>query len=396
MTFDEFVAPVGEARFLAEAWGRQPVHLKAAPGTPRAGGFGWARMNELFAIAPHWTPGNLRLILNSRPIDTAFYMDEVQTQDGPAMRADPAKVDLFLGMGASLVANDAQAIAPEIGAITDMLAARFTAVAGANIYCSFDGIQAFGTHYDTHEVFALQCEGEKVWRLYRNRAANAADHPPSGPEGQARIDAARGPLAAEITTRPGDLLYIPRGFYHDALARQGASMHITFAVAPATGRLVGRLLGEMIAADPAFGAYLPPVDEADGKALSARLAELAERAAATIRSPAFATAIGHAQRRSAVPRHRPALPARPATRYHARTNRAAELRASTEGLALIVAGRTHKLGAGDEAATWALSRPAFSELELAARFAHVPAATREALIALMLREQLIEPYQPQL
>jgi hypothetical protein len=36
--------------------------------------------------------------------------------------------------------------------------------------CSFGGVRALATHFDLHDVFAVQIEGEKVWRLYENRA----------------------------------------------------------------------------------------------------------------------------------------------------------------------------------------------------------------------------------
>jgi bifunctional lysine-specific demethylase and histidyl-hydroxylase NO66 len=161
MDFDAFVAPLGEARFTADHWLQRPAHV-AGGERPR---FGWARMNEVLGIASHWTPGNLKLVLNSRPVDPDFYMDAVQTSDGPQRRADPAKVAHFLSIGASLVANSVELVAPEVRSVCDLLAARFTALTSANAYCSFDGVQAFATHCDTHEVFALQCEGEKLWRL---------------------------------------------------------------------------------------------------------------------------------------------------------------------------------------------------------------------------------------
>ena len=28
--------------------------------------------------------------------------------------------------------------------------------------------QAFAPHFDTHDVFALHCQGEKMWNIYEN------------------------------------------------------------------------------------------------------------------------------------------------------------------------------------------------------------------------------------
>lgn len=390
MTFDQLMAPLGEARFIAEQYGRAPVHLPAAGERLR---FPWHRMNALLAIAPHWTAGNLKLILNSRAIEPHFYMDAVATNDGPAMRADPAKVEMFLGLGASLVADSVDTIAPEIADVGEMLATRFTALASANIYCSFDNVQAFATHYDSHDVFAVQCEGEKRWRLYANRADTPLG---SGGESQAEIDAARGPVALDVIMRPGDLLYIPRGVYHDAIAAKGASLHVTFAVAPRPGVALAPLIESAMQRDPAFRAYLPSPDEVNGKPFLARLDELAGRLAAIVRSPAFAIEVADLQRRTAAPRHRVSLPERPRGEHYARTTRQAQLSRTPQGLALTVNGRAHALGPTYAAAEWALSRPAFPALELAARFAHVPQGARQQLVTLLLREGLIERYDPEL
>lgn len=61
-----------------------------------------------------------------------------------------------------------------------MLAAQFGARSFANVYCSFRGVQAFQTHFDLHDVFAVQAEGEKTWRIYEARAdAPVAPVPPA-------------------------------------------------------------------------------------------------------------------------------------------------------------------------------------------------------------------------
>ena len=51
-----------------------------------------------------------------------------------------------------------------------MLEREFAARVAANVYCSFKGVQAFQTHFDLHDVFAVQAEGEKCWRVYEARA----------------------------------------------------------------------------------------------------------------------------------------------------------------------------------------------------------------------------------
>jgi lysine-specific demethylase/histidyl-hydroxylase NO66 len=42
---------------------------------------------------------------------------------------------------------------------------------GANMYLTPPGTQGFAPHYDDVEVFILQLEGKKRWRLYEPRTA---------------------------------------------------------------------------------------------------------------------------------------------------------------------------------------------------------------------------------
>ncbi len=388
-------APLSIERFRAEFFGRKPCHVPAEAGPPRLP-FAWSRLSELLAIAPHWTEGNITLILNRSPIGPQFYMDEVPTATGPVRRADPAKVEHFLAMGATLVANDVDRIAPELRAVVEALGAEFAALTNANIYASFAGVQGFATHYDLHDVIAVQCAGEKRWNLYANRAENpVVPLATGGPEAQAVIDAARGPLAARITMRPGDLLYLPRGSYHDALATDGASLHVTFALAPHSGEGVLKLLAEAALRDPLLRAYLPD-GRNDPAALDVHLGKIAQRLADIAASPGFRDVVIDAQRARHAHPHTVRLPNPPVLASYARTDRVAAVRHLAAGAVLVTARGQVPLGLAFAPAEYALSRPAFSDIELGARYPHVPAAERAALISLLEREGLVQRYTPQL
>jgi len=390
MQFTELIAPLSEAQFMAEYWGRRPLHVPAHPGSGRADVIGWDRLNALLQIRPHWTGGQIELVLNSRPVNPEFYLETLP--DG-ARLASPAKVETFLAMGATLVADGVERIAPEVRAITDMLAERFAARCNANLYASFEGVQAFASHCDLHEVFAVHCAGEKRWRIYADRAEDPLVEI-EGEDAQARIDAAKGPVLLEVTLRPGDLLYIPRGYFHDALAASADSLHLTFGVAPHSGRVLFRLLEELAIADPAFRAYLPDAREREGAALRERLADLAARLASLATGPALADAVGAEQRKLADPAHPLSLPALPALVFYARTGLLAEALATVEGAVLRTASGDERIGALLDAAQYLLERPAISTHELRANFAHHPAQALDGLVALAERQGLLQRFQP--
>lgn len=395
MDFAQLIAPVGEEHFMAEVFGRAPLHVPAdgISDAPRRRLLDWERLNGLLAQRPHWTPGNIKLVMNSSPVAPEHYIDEVQTRDGPARRADPAKVHQFLGMGASLVADALEDVDPVIADAVAMLAERFAAQSGANAYCSFQGVQAFASHCDTHDVFAVQLVGEKTWRIYENRA-EAPVRVLDGEGAQALIDRAKGRVMMEVRMRPGDLLYLPRGFYHDAIAASDVSLHLTFAVLPMTGLGALQLLIQQAEEDPAMRAYLPAARE--GTALQDHLAALADRLRERLTSPLFHSDIEARQRARRVPAYRPNLPNRPQLHFYAASGRLGQVVRRPEGALLQHPGGEAPLGLLSTAAEWALQQRAFSSQQLGARFHWLTKDEVQQLVQLLLQVELVFPYQPEL
>ena len=131
---------------------------------------GWQRFNEVLGITPYWNEDTLKVYFRSRAALRENYCDTTDVRPGAKAPVDPAKVKALLGLGASLVANHVHRVCPEVAAIAQVLEREFAARVAANVYCSFKGVQAFQTHFDLHDVFAMQMEGEKTWRVYESRA----------------------------------------------------------------------------------------------------------------------------------------------------------------------------------------------------------------------------------
>lgn len=392
MDFADLIAPVPLQSFLDESYDRAPLHIPATgeAGERRRALLPWGQLNAMLGIAGHWREENIKLILNGTHVPGEHYLDETATRGGMVWRADPAKIEALLALGASLVVDAAEDASPALKQLGAMLSGQFRGAAGANIYCSFQGQQAFRSHMDLHDVFAIHTEGEKVWRIYRNRAPDPVEQH-GGPDAQAQIDAAKGPLLMEVTMRPGDLLYVPRGYYHDALASSEASLHVTFSVARLYGRVLFGMLEELAMRDPAFRAYLPDGRADGGKALGERIATLAERAGALMRSPAFAQALLDRQLALAKPFKTLALPQRPAPEFFVRSQRPWRIDGGEGGAVLAWQGGQAPLGAMEAPARWFLSQSVVSFQQLAAHYPqHGEPALRE-LVTLLQRAGLFAP-----
>lgn len=99
----------------------------------------------------------------------------------------------------------------------------------ANGYVAFGGDGTFGKHWDTHDVFAVQLIGRKRWRLYEPTFELPL---PNQTSKEHKADCPAAPVFDEVL-EAGDVLYLPRGWWHEALPIEGAeTLHIAVGLHP--------------------------------------------------------------------------------------------------------------------------------------------------------------------
>ena len=79
-------------------------------------------------------------------------------------------------------------------------------------------------HYDDVEVFVLQLEGSKSWKLYHPTQSLPRSH--SGDFARSEI----GEPFRTVDLQKGDLMYLPRGVIHEARTSSAMSSHMTISV----------------------------------------------------------------------------------------------------------------------------------------------------------------------
>jgi bifunctional lysine-specific demethylase and histidyl-hydroxylase MINA len=397
-SFDEIMAPLGAERFFAEYEGKRPLHLKGAA-DKFAEVMTWARLNDLLGQATIWSQHSLVLVLDKDPIPAARYCAPAQGRDsGQVLRPDPDKVKDFLRRGATLVANDIDHLSAALTAFAAAMEQGLGGKVQGNLYLSSRRRQGFGAHFDTHDVYAVHVEGTKTWHVYEGRAEDPIAHPLFKTLGREHHERAKGAKLMDVPMEPGDLLYLPRGQYHDALADEGGTVHIAFGVTYPIGFDVMTYLFDRVVAEPEFRANLPrPDGPAAADALSARLALLRDRIGAILAEPKTAAQIAALQRGFRYPRHGYALPDLLGAPAEDR------FRVRAKGIRMVQQGGRYGLvEEGSRAATevpaevsrlvaWVLERREFSRSELAAAFPERRAAQLEQLLRDLGAMRLTEP-----
>ena len=186
-------------------------------------------LNKLISMHNCWDNKNFSLVLNKNSIPFSAFFTKGDTLGFSKMAPDPVKVENYLRKGASLVLNDLIYFSNEIEKLASDLQSITNGRCQANLYFSMQSHQAFAPHFDTHDVFALHCEGEKIWNIYENFEKDPINHPIYKQELNDKTEKP-GKIIDQILLKPGDLLYLPRGQFHDALASKNGAMHIAFGI----------------------------------------------------------------------------------------------------------------------------------------------------------------------
>ncbi len=174
--------------------------------------------------------------------------------------SDDKLVSLFAD-GSTMVLQALHRVWPPVLELCQQLAAELGHPVQANAYVTPPQNQGFSNHYDVHDVFVLQIEGEKRWQIHAPVLESPLrDQPWSDRKAAVAARAAEEPLI-EAVLKPGDCLYLPRGFLHAATALGGVSTHLTIGVHSWTRyALAEQLLQQAlrtVAADPAVRSSLP-------------------------------------------------------------------------------------------------------------------------------------------
>ena len=191
---------------------------------------------------------------------------------------DPVRVNQLFADGATVILSGLQERLPKLARFCRALESVMSSRVQTNIYMTPANSQGFRAHYDQHDVLVLQLEGTKEWRIY--------DTPvelPLNTQGFNPHDVPIGEETDRFILEPGDMVYVPRGLTHDAVATDQTSLHITTGLMVRTwADLLAEAVNVVAHSDPAFRGSLPvghANSEFDASAYQDQFADLLKRLA---------------------------------------------------------------------------------------------------------------------
>lgn len=250
---DLTLAPVALETFLDVHWDQRPLLVERDdPG--RFDGLLTPADAERIVCATGVRAPAFRLVRDGAQLPLAGYTQDIPWRPGAFTgTAVPGRVAEEFHAGATIVLQALHLHWPAAASYCRGLEAVLGCPVQANAYWTPGSAQGFGVHHDTHDVFVLQMAGTKRWRVYEPVLELPLKDQRWTPElGDP------GPPVLDFELRPGDTLYLPRGWPHEAQTSREASLHLTVGLHPVTVMEAVRDALEACADDLEFRRALRP------------------------------------------------------------------------------------------------------------------------------------------
>ncbi|CAL1268740.1 unnamed protein product [Larinioides sclopetarius] len=215
--FRWLLSPTKPEVFFEKKWEKKPFLIKRSNSKYYKG---------LYSIKEFEKTVDENYLNYNTEIDVVAYVDGERKPLINEKRVLPSFLWSAFKEGYSIRMRNPQVYNKALESLCSLLQEYFSSYVGANMYLTPADTQGFPPHYDDIDAFILQIEGKKLWKLYT----------PSEKDMLARVSSPDlseddiGEPCMEVELNPGDMLYFPRGYIHQAKAAPGMhSLHLTLS-----------------------------------------------------------------------------------------------------------------------------------------------------------------------
>lgn len=175
--------------------------------------------------------------------------------------------------GATMVFQGLQLTDPHLAKVANNLALDLGHAVQINAYVSPVAARGLELHFDYHDVFVVQLDGRKRWRVWA--PLDGTRQPVRvGPRTPMPTFAELAEPLVDTTLEAGDCLYLPRGFPHAAETVESASGHLTIGIMAMTWHQAVRHAADDAVAGPSVLRASVPAGVTDGPGLADLAAHL--------------------------------------------------------------------------------------------------------------------------
>ncbi|MFD9794169.1 JmjC domain-containing protein [Streptomyces sp. NPDC059070] len=187
--------------------------------------FSWDGLNEILSRGSA-IPADFFLCAQGKRLPVHQYKTSL---DGHQV-FDLPRVFALMRSGATLIIDSLDRIHPGVRAATDDVMRITGETAACNLFVTFDDAQAFDSHFDEVDTFVVQLLGTKHWKVH-----GPSEEFPLPEYGDSDPVNCPDTVLFEKTLVPGDVIHVPRGWWHTVRGGGETSLHLTFTFTRRTG-----------------------------------------------------------------------------------------------------------------------------------------------------------------
>jgi JmjC domain len=193
-------------------------------------------------------PSYLRVSIGGKGVPRTVYSRTVSRGAALAEAINPDKVYELFRAGGTVTWNSMSHFLPSVRPLVRTFTDTFACNTEIVLFVTPAGNDGFAPHQDSVDVFVVQVDGTKTWKVWETRPDRSSG------EATYTLDELGAP-AIEVTLAPGDVLYVPHGTPHAASAKGALSVHLSIGIQPRRWRDLLRATVDAIVEDDDFHGF---------------------------------------------------------------------------------------------------------------------------------------------
>lgn len=220
MNFHEVLDPIGLDEFTRRYWTKELLYIPRNRPNAYESVLTFSEFDKIVTVLTH---SQIRLVQGRNYVDPQLY----------DFGRDKQNMIRYFNSGYSIIYDRLDQNCEPLKNLCQEVSNffKFSKRVYANVYLSPASSMAFKRHSDWQDVFVLQIQGRKVWKLFEPVFKYPANDLQTQMAAEGMNNAK---LLTELTLSPGDLLYVPRGFPHEVQTVGEDSLHISLSVESVT------------------------------------------------------------------------------------------------------------------------------------------------------------------
>ncbi|WP_419843945.1 cupin domain-containing protein [Actinobacillus pleuropneumoniae] len=220
--------PYTSEEFKKNFFEKKPFVIKG--GINDSNRLSWKHINELLPRCNLVSEDAIKLMYKGKKLSKEHYLDAYNDLGTQRFKFNEQNLYGFMREGATLVANGI-VNEPSVDCFSQEIARFSGCHTFSSLYIAFNTQSSFKSHWDSRDIFALQMQGRKRWIIHAPTFNNPLFMHKSKdmPEYNPNLD----DVYMDIILEAGDILYLPRGWWHDPIPVGEETVHLAIGIFPA-------------------------------------------------------------------------------------------------------------------------------------------------------------------